>query len=396
MSPTGRVLIPLLFVVLIIVLLGRPILISGLELDEDDPGPVPTVRPTEDGRDDPKGPTRLATPYPRACLEETAAPAPGLVAAFSNGSVTAAAPQGGTAFALRVRPPVGWSPSGRFLATAGADLWSNRGDHIGVAFSRPVGRWAWSPVADCIMGVERDRLVVAQPRRAPTTLLRGIDVSTFTFSPDGSRLAFSVKGSGPSSGVWMADLETREIKFLQPPKGWVHVAWTRAMRPILLPGPGTGLTFTPSDEVANCGDEIVTVRKQKLATFGVTGVPKFIRADLRLRYEAVACAPSGSLLVAIGRASGRGNTSMVVLRPDGTFVREVAQQSIAEDLPMWGPGGVVFAGSVGGEGAAGPFVWFLAEGGTAQPSGLRVDGLGSRLDAWLDWSGTPPVGHPTG
>ncbi len=64
---------------------------------------------------------------------------------------------------------------------------------------------------------------------------------------------------------------------------------------------------------------------------------------------------------------------------------------------MWGPSGtgVVFVGDVAGEGAVGPLVWFIPEGGTARPTGLRVDSFGGDLDAHLDWSAMPPLGHPT-
>ena len=102
-------------------------------------------------------------------------------------------------------------------------------------------------------------------------------------------------------------------------------------------------------------------------------------------------------MLVVRRSEGEERkTSMAVLRRDGTFVREVAQQSRFQDAPMWGPPrtGVVFAGDVSGEGSVGPLVWFLPEGGTARPTGLRVDRLGEELDALLDWSATPPLGHP--
>ena len=393
-SPTGRVLIPVLFVVLIIVLLGRPILISGLELGDDEPEPAVTTPPPRDERKDPEGPTRLAAQYPQACLEQDASPGTGLIASFSSGSVTASTHEGQIAFALRAQAPVGWSPSGSFLATAGADLWSNRGNHIGIAFSRPVDKWAWSPLADCIVGIEKKRLVVVQPRQRAEFLLRGVDISTFAFSPNGKRIVYSVEGEGRTAGIWMADLVTSEVKFLQGAEGWMNVSWTRAMRPILLPNPGDGLSFLPSDEVAFCGNEIFTIYRERIGTLGVTGIPEFIGSDRAARYTAVACSPSGRLLVAVRKEAG-GDTSLAVMRPNGSIIQELVEQSGVEDHPMWGPGGVVFAGSVRGEGTAGPFVWFLPEGGSARPSGLRVEGLGDRLDEWLDWSATPPMGRPT-
>ena len=198
----------------------------------------------------------------------------------------------------------------------------------------------------------------------------------------------------------MADLETREIKPQQPPGGWTLTAWSRAVRPILLQeGGGTSgaLSFPPSDQVAYCADEVVTVRRERLATFGVSGIPKYIKADRRFRYSAVACSSSSGLLVTVRYPKGAADrTELSVLRPDGSLVEELAQQSAVEDHPMWGPAGtgVVFVGTVGGEGSVGPLVWFVPEGGTARTTGLRVDRFTDALDAWLDWSATPPLGHP--
>ena len=402
-SPTGRIVIPVLAVVLLIVILGRPILISGLDLDEE-PEPVPTERPDRgNGNEDP-GPSRLESPVPNACLDDARDSGAGLIAAFDGGAVTARTPSGGVAFALRARPPIGFSASGRYLATAGADLWTSRGGHIGTAFARPAMKWAWSPLGDCIAGIDKGRLVIAEPDEKAVVLLGDMGVETFSFSPDGTRLVVAVGGSGPKAGIWMADLQTREVKPLQPsPEGWSLTGWSRAVRPILLKevaegGSRESLSFPPSDQVSYCGDEVITIRRERLATFGVSGLPKYVPADRRFRYAAVACAPSSDLLVTIRYPKGNsGKTEVAVLRRDGTFVEELGQQSSVEDGPMWGPRGtgVVFAGTVGGEGSVGPLVWFVPEGGSARPTGLRVDKLGDELDAWLDWSATPPLGHPT-
>lgn len=403
-SPTGRVVIPVLVVVLVIVVLGRPILISGLGLEEEEPAPVPApTRPNDDEEEE--GPSRLATPYPRACTRAASAPGLGLVAASQGDSIGVGTPMGQSAFALRAEPPIGFSASGGYLATAGADLWTSRGERVGLAFSRPATRWAWSPRGDCIAGIERGRLLVAQPGDRPQVLVRGVPVSNFAFAPDGTRIVFAVGGGSRATGIWMADLKSREIRSLQSSTGWTLTAWSRAARPILLregsegqPASREGLSFAPSDEVSYCGNEVVTIRQQRLATFGVSGVPAYIGADRRFRYSAVACSPDGDLLVAVRYPKGDPtSTTMAVLRPDGMLVREVAQESTIEDQPMWGPDGtgVVFVGGVSGEGSAGPLVWFLAEGMDARPTGLRVQRFGPVLDSWLDWSATRPLGHPT-
>ena len=404
-SPTGRIIIPVLLVVLLIVFLGRPILVAGLDLDPEEPGPAPTRMGRDDGEKGPPGPTKLAAPYPKACLRAAASPSPGLIAAFDGSAVSSITPTGARVFALQAEPPVGFSAGGTYLATAGADLWTDTGEHVGIVFSRPVSTWAWSPVGDCIVGVDKSRLVVAEPEAKPTVLVHGIPVTTFGFSPDGDRIVFAVGGEGRTAGIWMADLRSGEVKILQSSIGWILMGWSRADRPILFRDTSVGeravkdgLGFLPSDVTTRCGDEIVTISRDRLAMVGVSGAPEYIDADRRFRYTAVTCEPTGELLVTVRYEKGSpGQTSLAVLRRDGTFVREVAQQSSVEDGPMWGPRGtgVVFAGEVGGEGAAGPLVWFVPEGGTARATGLRVDGIGDGLDAWLDWSATPPLGHPT-
>ncbi len=400
-SPTGRILIPVLLVVLLIVVLGRPILISGLDLDdEEQPGPAATGPP--DGGNKGPGLRRLAAAYPQRCLDADERPSGlGLVAASDGASIGAATPTGSAAFALQARPPIGFSASGNYLATAGADLWSARGGHVGIAFPRPAETWAWSPVADCIAGLQNGRLVVAEPDRKAVVLVKGAAVSTFAFSPRGDRIVFAVDDEAATSGLWLADLRTREVRRLQSSMGWVLVGWAREKRPILLrqrAGAPRPLSFPSADEVASCGDEIITIDKGRLASIGATASPSFVPSDRGVRYAAVACAPGANLMLVVRYEAGSPrDTTMAVVRRDGTLVREVGQQSDLEDAPMWGPQGtgVVFAGGVGGEGAAGPLVWFLPEGGTARPTGLRVDQLSDDLDGKLDWSATAPPGHPT-
>jgi len=401
-SPTGRIVIPVLFVVLLIVVLGRPILVSGLNLDPDVSEPVATPG-GDDKKEGSAGPTRLANPYPKGCLAEVPSPRAMLIAASAGGTVAAGMPTGESWFSLQARPPVGFSASGSFLATAGADLWTLAGDHVGVAFRRPVQKWAWSPIADCIAGIDGGRLAVALPDRPPVVLIDEADVSTFAFSPDGSRIVLAVP-RGPSSGLWLADLPSGDVRVLQRSTGWTLAGWTPQGKPILLDEgalgtsvPRAGLAFPPSDVASQCGDDVMTAFNGRLANLAATGSSGEISHDPSFVYSSVGCAPGGQFLIAIGHEGNPRDTTMVILRRDGTLVEEVAQQSRVEDAPMWGPPhtGVLFAADVGGEGAVGPLVWFLPEGGTARPTGLRVDRLGASLDALLDWSATPPLGNPT-
>lgn len=245
--------------------------------------------------------------------------------------------------------------------------------------------------------------MVVRPESRPRILVRGVPITDFSFSPDGTRLVFAVARDSRASGIWMADLQTGTVKVLQTETGWKLTAWSRASRPIMLQEESgsesrDGLSFNPSDQVAYCGSEIVTVQQQRLATFGVSGAPTYLSTDRRFRYTAVSCSPGGDLLVAIRHRKGDPtSTSLAVLRADGSFVREFGQDSTVEDRPMWGPPGtgVVFVGGVEGGAETGPLVWFLPEGGTVRPTGLRVERFGDELDSWLDWSATNPLGHPS-
>lgn len=398
-------MIPVLLVVLLIVVLGRPILISGLGLEEDPapPPPAPTPKGTDED-DETSGPSRLAVAFPKACMRDASSGGLGLVAAATRSSIGVGGPDGRAAFALRAEPPVGFSASGRYLATAGADLWSESGAHIGLAFDRPVVTWAWSPMGDCLVGIERGRLMFVRPEDAPKVLVRGVPVSDFSFSPDGTRLIFAVADQSRATGIWMADLRSGEVKRLLDETGWQVTAWSRAMRPVMLQEDAgsrsrDGLSFRPADEVAYCGAEVITVQRERLASFGVSGVPEYLDVDRRFRYTAVACSPSEDLLISIRSPKGDPTrTALAVLRPDGSFVREIGQSGGMEDFPMWGPPGtgVVFAGEGSSAEDGEPLVWFVPEGAAARQTGLRVAGLGDRLDSWLDWSATPPVGHPNG
>jgi hypothetical protein len=401
-SPTGRVVIPILVVVLLIFVLGRPILVSGLGLEEESDAPVPAPGGRgSNEEEETSGPKRIAVPYPKACMRAVSPQGFGLVAAAGDrGSIGVGSPTGQAAFALRAQSPVGFSASGLYLGTAGGDLWSATGAHLGLAFKRPVVSWAWSPAGDCLVGIERGRLMFVRPENGPKVLVRGVPVSDFAFSPDGKRLIFVVGDGSSSAGIWMADLASGETKRLLDVIGWSLTAWSRAARPILLQeGAGSrsrdGLSVAPADEVAYCGSEVITVEGGRLATFGVREVPSFLDADRRFRYLAVGCSPDEELLIVVRQPkAGSTSTSLAVLETDGPTVEELAVDTAIEDFPMWGPPGtgVIFAASSqGGE----PLVWFLPEGGQPRQTGLRVARLGDGLDALLDWSATPPVGHPT-
>jgi hypothetical protein len=398
-SPAGRVVIPILFVVLLIGILGRLLLDIALDIGDPPTLSMPT-RPESEQEDESSGPTKLAVRYPKECLRAASAPGSGLIAAVQGGSIGVGTPEGSSAFALRAAPPVGFSAGGTFLATAGADLWSDEGEHLGLAFNRPVKRWAWSPTGDCLVGIDRGRVLVVRPDGRPEVLVRGVPVSNFSFSPDGTRLLFVITGRSRAAGIWMADLRTRAVKQLQEETGWTLTAWSRASRPILLRDEsgeaGSSLSFAPADEVAYCGSEVLTVQRDRLATFGVSGVPTYLDTDRRFRYAGVTCSPDEDLLVTIRYPKGDPtSTALAVLRDDGSFVREFGQSSSVEDGPMWGPSGtgIVFVGE--DRGGAGPLVWFLPEGGKERPTGLRVERLGDDLEARLDWSATTPLGHPT-
>lgn len=162
---------------------------------------TPAASPTKEKPDAAAAAPLVYGDYPKACLRPVPAPAgTGLVAVFHYGAggepneISIGSPAGGATATFPGMSPLQWSPTGRWLASRGLELH----DPLGRAY-RPFKLggnepWAWSPIADCLVVADRDRLVVLQPPDTKTVLLEGYGAGNpFFFSPDG-RYLFTMRG----------------------------------------------------------------------------------------------------------------------------------------------------------------------------------------------------------
>lgn len=407
-TSAAKVMAASLFVVLLIVVFGGRILSAGL-----DEVAVPSDAPGNDRKPGDRGksaPEVMKIAYPAACLKQARPPEGfGLVAAEQPEGISIATPIGQSIASIRARGPVGFSPSGRFLATDDGKVWTATGDKVGPLFDDSTAGWAWSPVADCVVAAGRRGLIVGIPKGERIRRLVTQEVDTFAFSPSGDRLLVVMASTDPKrGGIWLADLKEREMRVLMPLKEsaerWVFYGWSRAERPILVAAGGKGgprtdrplVSFLPVGSSSTCGDEIVVADKGRLATFGVTSTPEFLAADDRYHILSVTCAPNGRFLAAVRVLKGTGPDAarLVLLERDGSFVDPLTRGLYRDRTPTWGPSGtgvVLVRRPVGGDEAA-QQVWFLPEGGTVRQVGLSV--VDSNGVPVFDWSADGVPGHP--
>ena len=406
-TSSAKVIAAILFVVLLIVIFGQRILSAGLdeelaspERSRDRRGQANTP---VDGKEDPAS---LEIDYPERCLKP--APEPegfGLIAAERPDGISVAAPTGGSPVSIRSSGPVGWSPSGRFLATGRGEIWTATGEQVLKRSGGGPSTWAWSPIADCLVLVGGGEMLVFAGNKPSFAILAG-RVATFSFSPDGTKLMV-VMSDPKRGGIWLADLEAREMTRILDAKEargrWVLNGWSRAERPILIRPAGITegsgppkVSFLPPSASTTCGDEIVVVENGKLATFGVTGPPKFLAADDTYRYLAATCAPNNQFIAAVRVLKGAGPDAarLVLLDRDGSFINPLTQGLYRDDSPSWGPArtGIILIRRQLGAGEESQQVWFLPEGGVVQQIGLPV--ISTNGIPVFDWSADGVLGHP--
>jgi hypothetical protein len=405
-----KVVVAILFVVLLIVILGRPIMESGLEgaLDGADPvrrGPRNNAEGKKNDKEQGRPDQKIELRFPKACLRN--APVDeglGLIAAAAGNSIRIATPDRRAVARIDGEAPVGWSATGRWLATGGGEVWTRLGNRIGLAFGKKVSKWAWSPTSDCLVAIREDRLLAWGGDARP--IMKG-PVLNFAFSPTGDRLAFSTGiEHEEGAGIWVGDLADGEAKLVQrytaERTSWNLVGWSRADRPILLstdhqPGSRNGAVLTPMPlgSVDSCGEELVVARNGRLATFGVSGPPRFLRADRFYRYKAVTCAPNREFLAAIRVPKGAptSDTRLVLLTREGDLVRRLTQGAYRDEAPTWGPTGTGLVLARTPLGSKQQLVWFIPEGGSAYSVGVPVENGPGGIPV-MDWSADAPLGHP--
>lgn len=283
-----------------------------------------TRRPSED---------RLRTgQYPPGCTRRVAPPdGTGLVATTFNRAVEI----GNTSTVtdtFRKSGPVSWSPGGGFLAVGGTHIYSAETGQLR-DFGPRLLQWAWSPIADCLVGATNNgELVVVRPTGRPLLLITGDRVARFDFAPNGRSML--VRSGGRSSVLDLVDV--RLLKKTASRKGFETTS--------------TCPTFS------------------KIAS--------------------ESCSTDGRYVVGIQ------NDRLVLVGENGT--RPLAFGSYEERFPEWGPPrtGVLFLRRPNGEDRV--EVWFIPEGGTARetpfsfPSAEVWDRTNYPWASVMDWNVSPP------
>lgn len=354
----------ILFLGLIGAVLARPVFSSndpepgpGGAVERKSPKPVkrtPSLTPKPTPTDDhtPTG-LELGDRYPSTCLDSVQPPTGmGLIAAYRYGQdgnphqVDIATPSGSPVGSALIAPPISWSPSGNLLLDRAGALSTPAGRRAGTAFGARVAMpLAWSPVADCVVGADRTRIIVGLAGRSPVTILRGpatgFSFANFSFSEDGTKIFFST-----SARDGVLDLARHRLS----PGG-------RAGPSGRAPGRSASRDLCDRNKVAD--------------------------------YIWPTCSPDGRYIAAVkdGRLS-------LLSREGHSFIRYLTSDSGYEDAyPIWGPPrtGIVFVRSRLGSPKSPAEIWFVAEGGTPRNTGLTLpppfkDVSATSWGSFFDWS----------
>lgn len=371
----------LIFLTALGIVLVQPV----LGADDDDAPPVKrkVVSSDEPSKGDAER-VELTARYPKRCMRKTSKPPSGLVAARRGSVAEIGFPDQRAVARIEVSGDVAWSPSGTFLAERGGRVFDQSGNPQGALFFEP-RQWQWSPVADCALATtERGSLTFS----IPDTNRKGIrlmsaPVVDFDLSPNGRRLAAVVE----DQGLWIADL--RRGRVAQATEGPASlVGWFSNRSVLYSKSPGSGkLRFaigsgktrivrgaSAGGTLARCTDRRLLVSASpgvapplaELVSLG-GGMRRDVLATPRPRYSGysdAACLPDGIVASTTVR---RGKGPLVLLAPDGTYVRELAGGATAN--PVWSADGLMFVkfGKVG-RGR----LWLAAPGADPVPTQYRV------------------------
>lgn len=279
--------------------------------------------------------------------------------------------------ARNAKPPVRFSPSGRWVAFGEAKVVPAAGGSVRRPLP-PARAWAWSPREDRLAAItRRGGVLLGGPRLAPKrTRPDGWGAGSLAFAPDGT-LAIS-RSHFPSAGasnyhqeIWTVrgprltprlvfalrrGLGPPELATLSPDGRWV-LFWLRAQNSNSLANDGLPLQAAPTTRAAAqrlaltllyrdfftwCGDQLVfasggdryTTRGKRLVA---TRLPEAGRGwrlrdlshDATLSWVSPACSPDGRLIAAsagrnyIEPRFGRESRSIWLLAADGSTRRRL-------------------------------------------------------------------------
>lgn len=421
------------------------------------PSPTPTAAPrarpspsTPDGFETIAGPYRkfsFDVPYPDECLTPPRHPhGTGLLAGFDgratssggDGRVTVRAIGGGGEASFDAPAPLGWSPSGKYLA-AGDRLLDRNGADEALVGARLPDEWAWSPAGDCVIGLDpEDGLTATSAVDGTAALVLDRDVVAFSISPDGKHMGLAIAHGPHAQDVWIANLQTNTVAEVDraPRDGWTATLgpwsadgtrlfyWrpdsvlrsvdstTPPNRIVYAPSSGTRSSRVPVDPegVVDCGGDVLAIvgsgrdpaRNRRLAIVRPNARPALLTPSHDFVYSTPQCSPDGQY-IAVDRApagSAPGDRHLVILDRRGTLLQDLTPAGDDDSSPMWGPSGtgLLFVRSTG---AGSGEVWFAREGSSPTATGLTISDDYEpyvRKYGWeslLDWSATPPTGLPS-
>jgi hypothetical protein len=413
------------------------------------PAPSPKPSPSPGGFVEVAGPFRqfeLTGEYPESCLGAVARPrATGLLAGFngtltsagSHGRLTVRAIGGGGEETFAAQAPFQWSASGRYLATDHGSIVTRDGTGVGTFEG---DAWGWSPSADCLISTPFDppALMVTTPEGESTVLLER-NVTGFSVSPDGTHVGLALAHGPRSQDVWIADLETGEVREVDraPRDLWYATLgpWSKdgarlyywrpdsLLRSVTTSAPVNRVVYAPSkhtrgsempnddDALIECGGDLIGVvrpggssnRRGRLAVMNANAAPDLLTTSSDFVYWKPQCSPDGFYVAAIRAPAGSEGSGgeLVIFDRDGNLLQSITPGGSEDSDPIWGPAGtgLLFVRRTGSDPAE---VWYATEGSSPQGTGLTISDdyepyVRKYGYEWLlDWSATPPDGLPTG
>lgn len=325
--------------------------------------------------------------------------------------------------ARNAKPPVRFSPSGRWLAFGEAKVVPAAGGSVRAPLPSAGRGWAWSPREDRLAAItRRGGVLLGGPRLEPRRLRPdGWGAGSLAFASDGtlavSRSLFPRAGaSNYHQEIWTVrgprltprlafalrrGLGPPELAALSPDGRWV-LFWLRAQNSNSLAGDGLPLQAAPTsppaaqrlaltllyrDFLTWCGDQLVfaaggdryTTRGKRLvatrlAEGGRGWRLRDLSRDATLSWVSPACSPDGRLMAASAGRNyveprfGRESRSIWVLAADGSTRRRLTTPpnvATSDEAPWFTSDGKVV------------LFWRTRADGRGRLYGVRVDNGGT-------------------
>jgi len=336
---------------------------------------------------------------------------PGMIAAYHAGEVQISTLEGDVVATVPGRPPLQWSPSGRYLLTGDRRVYTRFGQPRERVRTRGPA-WAWSPATDCLLSWGPSGLSIEIPGGLARVLVE-VPVTDASLSPSLRYFALAIRrGAASRTQVVVLDFRRGDATAVRTGPavrfaGWLGnrvVYWDAPGESVLADGvrlsslsPTGERDRLPSEGLAHpdffrpCGEGAVVVDGGGRET---TSGKRLAFIDGRERvvadgfsYASPSCSPAGNF-VAVVRSPDGGDASqrrLVLLDELGNLLRAMTvDEQFADEYPLWGPRGtgVLFVRRPLDGGS--PQLWFIPEGGRARPLGIPV-ATPSEFFGHFDW-----------